>query len=1220
MATVLFRAHSKDALISLLIQNNQSVPNKMRNGIGKIKACIVYKNKSEYENKISTLIERLKTQDEELLDLKSGLYFSTREINQNNISFIFPGQGSQYPGMLKNELDQETLKSMLSSSVENQIDLEKIIDTDQIDLTEFSQPALAVTSFSMLQKLIKIGITAPFSAGHSFGELTALAYSGAFDSKTFMEMSIKRGEIMGRANNSAPGKMLAIIKTENKNWEELHQELKSKRLVQDSDLANINTHSQIIYSGTEERIYNLKKDCEKNQIKNIVLNAGAAFHSPLMANASIEFKSYLNKKLPQIMPIKRAVISSTKSFSYSSSESIRDNLSHQLTSSINWINATQRMKDLGVKLFIEIGPKSVLSKMVKEILPEKEYLAFSMDKTPIENIKGYLESIGIQTIEDNIEPIYSPNNQTKENVIIKGFIQKQNALVHELEKIKDKNLRKAISDKIKSDTEEVLARYFSIENITPEEEDSPRKIESDEKTRIVLEEISKVTGFEINKIKLDSKFDEELYLDSITKIELLSSLSEKFQTKSNDITSLLNASSVQELIEIIKSKDQHDKDKDDFSTVTQWMRREISNYTGIKENKISPTTRFNEDLMLDSLIKMDLIGGLQSNFPDLKIELNIIHKFNTLKDFDEHFVNLKQKNSAPATIQKPSNVTIREMLAAHLGQGIEKVLTTSDFEHDLHMNIFDKEDFINSLIVRLPYLQLAVRELLHTKTFGDVLELEKIFDRRSPNRNDEEEIQRFTFELKEVLVSKNDLNPMKSQYYIASKASSDWLNDLLLFFSFKSIKLNHLKDIAQDPSPALLIVFDDEWANNLETAVDKAYKLINELITYIHGRETVDLTLITIGKNRYSESLIGLFRSLSKEYSLNISILKLTNDQLRPKDIPWGLLSNTKKYPKYIIEENGRFFIETPTKSSDQKISPLDNFDHSPHILLIGGGRGIASEIAKFLADNKHARISVLGRTKMGETIPFSDCQTDQDLRAKLKTSIDKLYPDISTEERVLLFNKELTQVNNEREIWKTKISIENRGGKFQYYQIDATQKSEFNSIIEVIEKTNGPVQGIIHAAGLTRDNLFKNKTIDEFKEVIFSKIKSAENVSEYFKNRQNLAFVCFFSSLSSWSGAPGQTDYSWSNEMINLISRDWNKQANYPVTSLLWSVWSETGLAKESLLTQMKQLKLAGITNSAGIRLFKEELFQYQFSSPKVLITPSSTLKYSLEGINGKS
>ena len=92
--------------------------------------------------------------------------------------------------------------------------------------------------------------------------------------------------------------------------------------------------------------------------------------------------------------------------------------------------------------------------------------------------------------------------------------------------------------------------------------------------------------------------------------------------------------------------------------------------------------------------------------------------------------------------------------------------------------------------------------------------------------------------------------------------------------------------------------------------------------------------------------------------------------------------------------------------------------------------------------------------------------------------------------------------------------------------------------------------------------------------------------------------------------------DYSYANEFLNQLATKWNQKSSYPVSSLLWSVWSETGLAQDSLIQRMQELKLSGISNRAGIRLFKEEILQHGLNHSKVLFTPRSTLNYSTKGV----
>ncbi|MCE3012227.1 MAG: SDR family NAD(P)-dependent oxidoreductase, partial [Proteobacteria bacterium] len=983
-------------------------------------------------------------------------------------------------------------------------------------------------------------------------------------------------------------------------------------------LANINSPSQIVYSSTAENILKLSELCQSHQIRSTLLSASAAFHSELMAPAEKKFKHFLRDYLRTPKKAAKHVVACDPGAQYTSTAQVVENLSRQLTHSVDWIHSIRVLEAKSVKLFIEVGPKSVLTKLTQDII-EHNHICLSLDAS--RDLRVFLMPLWALGIELRFhETLSSPAGvlittaAEKENKIIKGFIEKQQQLLAEaslLSSAEEAQARRLIT----LDTEEVLAQFFRIEGITKVEEPQSSV---DPSTQLILSEISLLTGFKVSEIKIDARFDSDLYLDSMTKLELLSILSEKFKAEVSDMTALLNANSVRELNQII-SKYKVTAPQEKLRDEVHWLKTEIINYTGISEDKLQLTSRFNEDLMLDSLIKLELIANLKSRFPHLDMNIEDLTRVNNLQEI-QALLATSQSASNEENQEKKFSRSIKENLAHFLNLKLEKIQSTSDFEHDLRLNVFEKEDFINSLIIKHPYLQLAARELLHAKTLGDLLEIEEVFDRRSKSRRSEEEVSRYEFDFEEVHFKSNPLRMGVDEAFITIGLSQG-LSVQEQVAPSQNFSFSHMaaftKFVASKPSfTSYRLVLNLKHNQGHEKATLKGF--IEELFEFCQALVNLNTARIAILFDSFENPLIkalpAALRSLSKEVAHSFRLVDMKLSKTGQKHIPWAFFEKISEERFLCLTQQGNSFyrevikvIEAPRLKAKIILPP------SPHILLVGGARGITSEIAKFLADHRQATLTAIGRTPLSPTRPFADCLNDSELRERLKAEVTKAHPEVDVSERNFIFNLRYNEVNNQREIWNTKESIESRGGVFHYITADASQAQEFEKAIKKIQREIGKIDGIIHAVGVTRDNLLKHKSIEDFRHVVFSKIASAYNVFDTFADEKKLSFVCFFSSLSSWSGAPGQTDYSYANEVLNLLAIRWNEKASYPVASLLWSVWSETGLAQDNLLQRMQDLKLTGISNRAGIRLFKEEVLHHGLNHSKVLFTPKSTLSYSL-------
>jgi NAD(P)-dependent dehydrogenase (short-subunit alcohol dehydrogenase family) len=283
-------------------------------------------------------------------------------------------------------------------------------------------------------------------------------------------------------------------------------------------------------------------------------------------------------------------------------------------------------------------------------------------------------------------------------------------------------------------------------------------------------------------------------------------------------------------------------------------------------------------------------------------------------------------------------------------------------------------------------------------------------------------------------------------------------------------------------------------------------------------------------------------------------------------------------------------------------------------ILLVGGATGITAEAGVMLAQQYHAHIVAIGRTPMPDSYPYQGITDDASLKRMLFDELN--IPDGPAGEARL--NRQHARIRRQREIWNTRQRVEQIGGRFSYYEADVTDAHSLSSAIEKIRSECGPIHGLIHGAGVIDDCLIEKKSVAEFKDVYYTKAISVFNLWLSLK-KDPLQFAFLFSSLASYTGTPGQTDYVAANEVINEMAKFWNARVPYRVRSLLWSVWTEAGLAGSvvgsAIQRQMARLGLAGISNQQGVKLLHDEIIAGDKFDEWVLLTPQSTLEFTAGG-----
>ncbi len=307
-------------------------------------------------------------------------------------AFIFPGQGSQYVGMGRDIVccfpDAFRVLEHANETFENYGCLTDIIypfpaetETDKqghqetLRKTNHAQPAIGAVSVAMLKTLQGFGLKPDATCGHSYGEFSALYAAGWIDLDTLLVLSITRGRLMataGMADHRNNGGMLAVKGP----LDELDH------LIQTTDtgviLANRNSPDQGVLSGSLAAIARAEKLCKQNGFKTLKLPVSAAFHSSLVQEAQKPFIQALEKI--DISPSDIPVFSNTTGEAYPDDpEKAKKLLGDHLLSPVNFINEIKNLYKIGVRTFVEVGPKSVLTGLVKSILNPQSFHAIPLD-------------------------------------------------------------------------------------------------------------------------------------------------------------------------------------------------------------------------------------------------------------------------------------------------------------------------------------------------------------------------------------------------------------------------------------------------------------------------------------------------------------------------------------------------------------------------------------------------------------------------------------------------------------------------------------------------------------------------------------------------------------------------------------------------------------------------------------------------------------------------
>ena len=276
-------------------------------------------------------------------------------------AYIFPGQGSQFPGMAEHLYNEnEQAKAMFNKA--NKIlgfDITEIMfrgTADQLKQTDVTQPAIFLHSV-ILSKCLP-DFNPDMVAGHSLGEFSALVVAGARDFEDGLRLVAIRARAMQKACELQPGTMAAVLMLSSEKIEEICDEINSSNngIVV---AANYNCQGQVVISGTKEAVELACAKCkEAGARRALPLPVGGAFHSPLMEPAAAELAEGIKSTAfnTPICPVYQNVTASPTT----DPEIIKSNLLAQLTAPVKWTQTIRNMVVDGADTFIEIGPGKVL--------------------------------------------------------------------------------------------------------------------------------------------------------------------------------------------------------------------------------------------------------------------------------------------------------------------------------------------------------------------------------------------------------------------------------------------------------------------------------------------------------------------------------------------------------------------------------------------------------------------------------------------------------------------------------------------------------------------------------------------------------------------------------------------------------------------------------------------------------------------------------------------
>ena len=1231
--------------------------------------AIVASGRVDLQNKIDAALAFLKESPRQNQKLLPGIYFDAPSNScHGKLAVLFAGQGSQYPNMFcelamyfpivqeylekADALLQGDFKKRFGENVclSRFIYPRGIYDRQtmekakrEIMRTDVAQPALGAVGAGLWAIMHDLEMLPDMFAGHSYGELTALYAAGWMDFDALMSLSEARGRVIVDAVAKSDGG-LGTMAAVNGNRDEVQKIISG---VSDLVLANHNAPRQCVISGSQSAIREGIGRLDARKIASRHIEVAAGFHSPLMYPAEQAFKKAIESMKWLEKESQTVVYSNTTAVRHSpDSQEIKRTLIDHLVQPVEFVQQINNMYKDGARVFLELGPKSVLTGLVRQILADHPHTAIALNEQNNNSLGSFLGGCGqliCAGVPLNIKRLFAGrychtvdlpalvNERSGRSVPKSAWILNGSGVRHIAEASKNVGINKHIGpDKILGTTQIKENQSFGERkptekkgsNMTMREERGIaarhgtrfRRVFPENGTTVMAQYFDTMRMFLLTQEQVmthyfgatpgENERQDQVLLSNrgIPAYPALMAVSdappmEKMQVKSPSGVALGDSHDDSRDLSDEKATAAEPKDKGiaegsqdpeqllDKDALTKILLTVVEDKTGYPKDMLDINQNMEAELGIDSIKRVEITSAFLESLPQSFMKL----------------LNGEQEQLSKQT-------TLNEMVTM-LIELQSKIDPESQKHGERPFNSAGVESKKRRFLLPLRYIVKAAMEPID----------ENAARRFSPG----------TFiltaghkdlvaKLKEVLQEKDCTVLIADRTVLENDENINrWCEDILK----KHDGIDGIVHLSQ--------VGAQWFEKDTDLAQWKEQLVINERSLFLLLQQFNDR--LRDGASITSVSSMGGYFGRDDKPSSGLSIqggsvgLLKSFFQERPslkvKAIDVDLNQSSLAIAEAIFHEiefcGGRQEVGYPdgirtifkTTAADlnggeEKSAILKDLV----VLATGGARGVTAETLRELATQGNTLL-LAGRSPLPEEEPES-LQSLPDANALRRHFINHVR-DGKIQLSMAQIEFEIRKVLSKREMRLNIDDFKRRGATIDYYQVDVTDEKAMRRMIDSIYDRYGKIDGVVHGAGIIEDKLLVDKDIGSWSRVVETKVLGLLLLQKYLRP-ETLRFLSVFSSVAGRYGNSGQTDYATANELMNRLCcqlrNDWNHQEGSKkiIKSYCWGPWGRTrfgtGMVNEFTEAKFGEKGVSLITPETGRQLFREELMQSESSEVETI------------------
>lgn len=1202
--------------------------------------AIVARSFADLEKKVEQAMRELAPGVENIED-PDGLYYTEKPLYRDgSLVFLFPGQGSQYVGMLAEmtmafsevaaafEEANRILMPCLGRPLTDFVYPRPVFNDEEAEAqkkalmeTWIAQPALGAASWGLLSFLGSLRIKPDLAAGHSYGELVALCASGVFSSEQLMHISYTRGQILHQASKGLSGAMAAVCA-------DLQKVERLLSGISEVWVANVNSPSQVVVAGTEEGIRRLERVAAEYGHAMRRLSLNYAFHSPLMRQACEPLLTLL--KLMDLKKPSFPVFSNTTGEPHKTYPvNIAELLSRHVVERVDFVKEIEALFQEGGRIFVEVGPHKVLTSLVSSVLSGKPHVAVALDNKDRPGLDPLLSGLGqvfIQGVPMDLERLFQNRcelRETLQEIVCSRQVSSSTwALTghraqpwHEMPSLDDESLIPPVFPLEGAPAEPKPFETQDLAFVGPPFPDASAP-KSDLKA-MPLSEMEAFTDLDAVMVRYQrmmQRFIEaqkkvmRAYLERSTPAR--SAGNERAKDWPNtcapnpflDGGDAKRATSVpnQALDSAVdpafqakdflmkrpkesNAKDQRQKGLPSSQPIVlsrevlqDTLLRIVADRTGYSEEMLGLDLNLEADLGIDSIKKTEIVGIF---FKELE---------------RRHGVRLRVADSVVTTL-RTLNAIVQEAQAA-AERAVEKTGETIPSE--------DQQARRCSPMPSVPRFMTVVEEAPDLPDLPKGLYCRSVLVvSGSPELADalRLEMEQRGCTVNYMLWNDLPLAPDGSLLGSDETACGDFS------VPFRQFEKPYDGVIFLPPSYAAAQLEEMEesqwkemWAKHL-SPIFHMVKAMEKTLRGLPHRKGFLLALVGLG-GRFGRSeglpgsaesalygaVCGFMKTVAEEWpEVRVKVMDVHPNDPKAVDHVLAELAIDDGLVEVGYRDGKRWQPVVRHAPLIERRPYSLRVDGSWVVLLTGGARGITAEVAHWFARSFHSTLVLVGRTS--PKVPDALKKVADVPLSHLRQKIVELWREEGRTFTIREVEGAYANLVKIRKIHETMEKLRSAGARVFYFDVDVRNEKEFGRLLDWIYDELGRLDAVVHGAGIIEDKLLRDKTWESFSRVFGTKADSLQILIKKLRFR-NLKLLAFFSSVAGCFGNVGQCDYTAANDLLNKLA--WQLYDCWPtrVVAFDWGPWESSGMVHEGARQQFLARGIQPMTPAEGVRSFASE------------------------------